>query len=44
MNTDLSFLYKKFKELSPLERKYAKVVVPLWLSWSIYVLTGVPIL
>ena len=41
MFTKLKSLYA---ELSRGERVYAKTVVPLWLSFSIYVLVGIPIL
>lgn len=41
MFTKLKSLYGR---LSRGERVYAKTVVPLWLSFSIYVLVGIPIL
>lgn len=41
MFTKLKSLYKS---LSRGEKVYAKTVVPLWLSFSIYVLVGIPIL
>lgn len=36
-------LTKKFKELPLSDKIYAGTVVPFWISFTIYMLTGVPI-
>lgn len=41
---DTTTLYEKFRDLPPSERKYASTVIPIWLSFTIYMLIGIPIL
>jgi hypothetical protein len=45
MNTDrITTNLKKLKKLKTTDKVYFGTVIPLWLSFTIYILIGVPIL
>lgn len=41
---DYISLREMIEDLPSCERKYASTVIPLWLSFTIYMLIGIPIL
>ncbi len=40
----IKLLWKKYKEMSFGLKTYAGITIPLWLSFTIYMLIGIPIL
>lgn len=43
-NTMKDKIISKFKELSSGERLYVGTIIPIYISWTIYIMIGVPIL
>ena len=36
-------IIKKYEDLSPEDKTYVKTVVPTYVAWTVYLLTGIPI-